>query len=80
MLGQAIKQLLDLQYQVSTLLNFFKAVFRQVDSIDSQMTHDLLDQVNEEGFREDEDIKKASCGISLNEEGIKLTGSQLGSY
>ena len=79
-LGQAIKQLLDLQYQVSTLLNFFKAVFRHVDSIDSQMTHDLLGRVNEEGFREDEDIKEASCRLSLNEEWITLTCSKLGSH
>ncbi|VTT69206.1 unnamed protein product [Fusarium fujikuroi] len=64
--SKAVRQILDLQFQVGTLLDFFKAIFKRVESMDQFETMELERLVTDQGYKEDEDIKMIMVQTALD--------------
>ncbi|KAF1997491.1 hypothetical protein P154DRAFT_578907 [Amniculicola lignicola CBS 123094] len=56
--ADAVRQILLLQFQVQTLLNFFQAIFDKVESLDTYQTKELERHVTQQGYKTEDDIKQ----------------------
>ncbi|KAF5719949.1 hypothetical protein FMUND_4419 [Fusarium mundagurra] len=64
--SKAVRQILDLQFQVGILLDFFKAIFKRVESMDQFEAMELERLVTDQGYKEDEDIKTIMVQTALD--------------